>query len=210
MPGLPRRGFCRLTPAAGLYRPFRLVKNIPCSGTGYFALGGKVTKTPPGFPRTPICPIGCLQGRYPVATEFLPGRWPLVFGAEIYPLRLTALVLRGFAVFLLSKTHVLPKEAGNSSQKKDSSVPLTGRQPKPDKQPAPDQMPEGFASSVAQHQQSLLASDWATAGIQPEGGWRFFRPLLCVQKWTRRRQNSAEGRFRPLRKYPGFGGRSPR
>ena len=78
-----------------LYQPFRLFKGIPRSGADYFALGGKVIKTPPGTPRTPFCPIGRLQGRYPVATETLPGRWPLVIGAVVYPLRLTALGLRG-------------------------------------------------------------------------------------------------------------------
>ena len=36
---------------------------------GYFALGGKVTKTPPGMPRTPLDPIGHKQWRGPVATE---------------------------------------------------------------------------------------------------------------------------------------------
>ena len=162
VPGLPRRGLCRRTPAAGLYRRDTVEHafispsgwlNIPCSGTGYFALGGKVTKTPPGFPRTPICPIGRHQGRFPVATEILPGRWPLVIGAALCPTSPDGPRAERLCCFLLSKTHVLPKEAGNSSQKKDSSVPLTGRQPKPDKQPAPDQMPEGFAASVAVQQQ---------------------------------------------------------
>ena len=36
---------------------------------GYFALGGKVTKTPPGRPRSPLDPIGHKQWRGPVATE---------------------------------------------------------------------------------------------------------------------------------------------
>ena len=132
-----------------LYQPFKMVRDIPCSGTGYFAIGGKVTKTPPGFPRTPICPIGRHQGRFPVATEILPGRWPLVIGAALCPTSPDGPRAERLCCFLLSKTHVLPKETGNSSQKKDLSVPLTGRQPKPDKQPAADQMPEGPASSVA-------------------------------------------------------------
>ena len=59
-----------------LYQSFRLFRDIPRSGAGYFALGGKVTKTPPGTPRTPICPIGRLQGRYPVATEILRAAGP--------------------------------------------------------------------------------------------------------------------------------------
>ena len=44
--------------------------------------------------------------------------------------------------------------------------------------------------SVAAQYQNLIQTDWATAGVQPEGGWRFFRPLSCVQKWTRRRQTA--------------------
>ena len=46
-------------------------------------------------------------------------------------------------------------------------------------------MPGGFVDSVAAHQQNLMASDWAKAGVQPEGGWRFFGDFLCVQKVTR-------------------------
>ena len=91
-------------------------RSIPCSGTGYFALGGKVTKTPPGFPRTPICPIGRHQGRFPVATEILPGRWPLVIGAVVYPLRLTALGLRGVS-FWEAGTKAGPKDVCSSSVK---------------------------------------------------------------------------------------------
>ena len=61
--------------------------------------------------------------------------------------------------------------------------------------------PEDLVASVATHQQNLMQIDWATAGVQPEEGWRFFRPLLCVQKWTRRRQNSAEGRCPVTRRH---------
>ena len=92
-----------------LIQHFRLFGDFPCSGTGHFALGGKVTKTPPGFPRTPFCPIGRLQGRFPVATEFLPGRWPLVIGAEVYPLRLTALGLMDFASFVIKNWFIINK-----------------------------------------------------------------------------------------------------
>ena len=28
---------------------------------------------------------------------------------------------------------------------------------------------------------NLIETDWITAGVQPVGGWRFFRPLLGVQ-----------------------------
>ena len=61
----------------------------------YFSDAGKVGKSALGRPQPPfVCPIGRLQGRYPVATEFPLGRWPLVIGAEGILLRLTALVLR--------------------------------------------------------------------------------------------------------------------
>ena len=49
-------------------------RGLPSPGPrGYFALGGKVTKTPPETPRTPFSLIGRLQGRNPVATEFPRG-----------------------------------------------------------------------------------------------------------------------------------------
>src|SRR5699024_5808772 len=43
------------------------------------------------------CLIGLYQGRYRVATEILPGRWPLVIGAGGYGLRLTALESRAIS-----------------------------------------------------------------------------------------------------------------
>ena len=46
---------------------------------------------------------------------------------------------------------------------------------------------------------NLGASDWAKAGVQPEGGWRFFPPFLGGQKWGRQRQNSVEGPDWPSR-----------
>ena len=56
-----------------LFQSSGLFRGIPRSGAGYFAHGGKVTKTPPGFPRTPFCPIGRKQGGCPVATEIPRG-----------------------------------------------------------------------------------------------------------------------------------------
>ena len=58
--------------ASGAYRR-GLRAPAPC---GYFALGGKVTKTPLGAPQTPFCPIGHQQGRYRAATEILRLRLP--------------------------------------------------------------------------------------------------------------------------------------
>ena len=51
-------GWCR---RMHLYQPSRLFGVFRAVSAGYFALGGKVTKTPPGFPRTPFCPIGRLR-----------------------------------------------------------------------------------------------------------------------------------------------------
>ena len=83
-----------------LYQFFGLFRGIPCSGTGYFALGGKVTKTPLGRPQTPfVCPIGRHQGRYPIATEIPLACWPLVIGAVGHELRLTALGLMVVSFF---------------------------------------------------------------------------------------------------------------
>ena len=62
----------------------------------YFSDAGKVGKSATGRPRPPfVCPIGRLQGRYRVATEFPLGRWPLVIGAVLHELRLTALGMMG-------------------------------------------------------------------------------------------------------------------
>ena len=46
------------------------------------------------------------------------------------------------------------------SRKTDESIPLTGRQPKPDEIPAADQLPKE-ADSVAAHWQVLIRADWA-------------------------------------------------
>ena len=89
-----------------LYQPSKLFGNIPCSGTGHFALGGKVTKTPPGTPRSPFCLIGRYQRRYPVATELLQGRWPLVIGQASRELRLTALGLMGVSCCAKKQIHL--------------------------------------------------------------------------------------------------------
>ena len=71
-----------------LFQSSGLFRGGPRSGAGYFALGGKVTKTPPGFPRTPFCPIGRSQVRtaQPLKRHFLH----LICGGYLVQLRLTA------------------------------------------------------------------------------------------------------------------------
>ena len=77
------------------FQPSRLARKIPRLGAGYFALGGKVTKTPPApfgpdhrFSQSDICKR---DARLPLKYLFAFGL--LVIGATIYELRLTALVL---------------------------------------------------------------------------------------------------------------------
>ena len=60
----------------------------------------KWAEKPLGRPQAPfVCPIGHYQGRCPVATELLQGRWPLVTGAVLYGLRLSALGLMVVSYF---------------------------------------------------------------------------------------------------------------
>ena len=81
-----------------LYQPSKLFGNIPCSGTGYFALGGKVTKTPPGRPRTPFfTQSDTIRGDTGQPLKYLFASGSLVIGAVGIPLRLTALGMRVFA-----------------------------------------------------------------------------------------------------------------
>ena len=71
-------------------------RGIPCSGTGYFALGGKVTKTPPGRPRTPFfTQSDTIRGDTGQPLKYLFASGSLVIGAVGYVLRLTALGLKG-------------------------------------------------------------------------------------------------------------------
>ena len=50
-----------------LFQPSGLFREIPRSGAGYFALGGKVTKTPPA----PFGPATALSNRTPA--KEMPG-----------------------------------------------------------------------------------------------------------------------------------------
>ena len=183
-----------------LYQPFKMVRDIPCSGTGYFAHGGKVTKTPPGFPRTPFCPIGHYRGRYRAATEFLQGRWPPRNRCSGYPTSPDGPRAESFYNFLLSETSLLSKEAGSRTRKNQLPLPLQkGDSRSWMRNPPQIRCPK---DSVVQWQRSgkfypdRLGKKTGGLG-SPQ---RFFRPLLGVQKWARRRQNSAEGHCWPLRK----------
>ena len=150
-----------------LYQSFRLFRDIPRSGAGYFALGGKVTKTPPGTPRTPICPIGRYQGRHPVATEFLLGLRPPRNRSVSVPLRLSPLGLRVIS-FLLAGACAGSNRRMEFDTKLDGSIPLTGRQPKSDQIPAADQMPKGRGSVAAQYQtRSRPIGQTRGAGVSP-------------------------------------------
>ena len=60
-PGGGAAGWDPVAPEASWLLP-SIFRGLPSPGPwGYFALGGKVTKTPPGTPRTPFCPIGRQQ-----------------------------------------------------------------------------------------------------------------------------------------------------
>ena len=149
--------------------------------------------------------------------------WPtdlLVIGAVDYGLRLSPLGLRGVSSFVGGRPPVSHsrRQVGIENQLRLS---LRARRPLSTAPPVADTnegRPSGEAGRATRHRSdakkrcfsgrevsNLIMTDWTKAGVQPEGGWRFFRPLLGVQKWTRRRQNSAEGRFWLLRKSPGSG-----
>ena len=121
-------------------------RGLPGPDPGHFSLAGKVPKRAPA-------PFGldpglCLIGRprwnteQPLNVSFTSGF--LVIGAVVCQLRLSALGMIG---------------TSGRAKRIDSSVSLTGRQPKLDKIPATDQIPEGFSCSVAPHHLSLIVTD---------------------------------------------------
>ena len=59
----------------------------------------------------------------------------------------------------------------------------------------------GGLAEIQRQPCSKLAPDRLSkkAGVQPEGGWRFFRPLLGVQKWARRRHAGKQKEKEPFR-----------
>ena len=86
-----------------LFQPFRLFGVVPRSGAGYFALGGKVTKTPPApfgpdhrFAQSDACKG---DARLPLKYLFASGSF--VIGAAGIRLRLTALEMRDVSFFLV-------------------------------------------------------------------------------------------------------------
>ena len=74
--------------------PFINLTGWACSAGLLFRHGKSRQKRAGETPAPSFCPIGQYQGRYPVATEFPLGRWPLVIGAVLHELRLTALGMR--------------------------------------------------------------------------------------------------------------------
>ena len=165
-------------------QPLRhLAPGPPRPGLGVLFPRRKSTQKGAGDTPAPfVCPIGRYQGRYPVATEFPQSlRLP----------RNRCGVLRTSPVGPRADGCFLP-------HKIDSSIPSKGRQPKPDEKPAADQIPKNLVQWLRS-----IKSDTDRLGKKRGPGCprRFFRPLLGVQKWTRRRQNSAEGRCPPIRRH---------
>ena len=155
-----------------LYQPFKLFRGIPRSGADYFALGGKVIKTPPGTPRTPFCLIGRLPGRYPVATETLPGRWPLVIGAVVYPLRLTALGLRGVS-FWEGGTKGVPKDVCSSSVKIRKIYPFKRATAEARQAARRRSAPRRTRCLSGTPSSSSIQTDWTKRGSSPKGAGAF-------------------------------------
>ena len=88
-------------------------RGLPSPGPrGYFALGGKVTKTPPETPRTPFSLIGRLQGRNPVATEFPRGLRPPRNRCGGYPTSAVAPRAGGWEHPLFKQTFIASLETG--------------------------------------------------------------------------------------------------
>ena len=98
---------------------------VPRSGAGYFALGGKVTKSPPGTPRAPfICPIGRLQRGCPVATEIPLGRRPPRNRCGGYPTSAVAPRAEGCFFFAGENLRSFKKGAGSSTENPSFACPF--------------------------------------------------------------------------------------
>ena len=173
-------GACRRNPAAG----DSLSEDGSCeclfirlsdwyAPQAYFSDAGKVGKSALGRPQPPfVCPIGRLPGRYPVATEFPLGRWPLVIGAVVYPLRLTALGLRGVS-FWEAGTKAGPRDVCSSSVKSRWIYPFkrataeAGRAARCRSAPRRTRCLSGTPSS------SSIQTDWTKRGSSPKGAGAF-------------------------------------
>ena len=128
LPACLRRGLSPNERAAALHLPglpspgcplCRLRRHSPCApDPGNFLYAQKATKKAPGDPDPFFLQSDAPKIGYQVATEIPLACWPLVIGAEVYPLRLTALGLRDFAVFLLSKITCFPKKQAIRRRKK--------------------------------------------------------------------------------------------
>ncbi len=170
---------------------------LPAPDPGNFLYAQKVTKKAQGDPDPFFLQSDAPKIGYPVATEFLQGRWPLVIGAVRIGLRLTALGMRVVS-FWLAELGAFSITVGEPTQKPKFACPFEPVGPYPLAPPVAD-INEGRATaetgqearrrSDAKGQKfsgnelsKLIQTDWAKAGVQPEGGWRFFGSLLGVQK----------------------------
>ena len=123
------------TPGAAEASRFGLqLPGLPGPDPGDFLYAQKVTKKAPGRPWTPFFAQSVRIG----GETQLPLKFQLSFviGAVRHALRLSA--LESMAVSWYATI--------------DTSLPLTGRQPKPDAQPGGDQMPKKGISVAAQQQ----------------------------------------------------------
>ena len=160
-----------------IYQSLGLFRGIPCSGTGHFALGGKVTKTPPGTPRTPFCPIGHYRGRYRAATEFPFGLRPPRNRCGVRPTSPDGPRDESFYNFLLSETSLLSKEAVSRTRKNQLPLPLQkGDSRSWMRNPPQIRCPE---DSVVQWQRGDKSDtdrlDKPGSGVPPAAFWSLFR-----------------------------------
>ena len=85
-----------------LFQSSGLFRGVPRSGAGHFALGGKVTKTPPApfGPDHRIVQSDACKGDTRLPLKYCGASGSLVIGAVSVRLRLTALGLRGGSFLL--------------------------------------------------------------------------------------------------------------
>ena len=169
----------------GCVEPLRILKSgLPRPRTpGYFFLAGKVPKRAPGRPWTPsFCLIGHYQGRCPVATEMpLCLRFPRNWCGGYLTLPDGPRANRCFLVcsnryiypFKPVGPYLLTPPAAESNE--DRATAEAGREARR----RSDDKERYFSGNRVSNPG---ASDWAKAGVQPEGGWRLFGSLLGVQK----------------------------
>ena len=129
----------------------------PAWASWQLLFGGLVLSNGPGEPRGRFCSAGPIFGRpkmgekgasplragpplffltglgltcSPVATEHLPGLWPLITGTAVLSLRLTALVLKDVTVFSDRTREVFHRSRQFRGKETRLATPSKGRQPK--------------------------------------------------------------------------------